>query len=435
MQHQVLATLDPQTDAEGSAFDPSVAAEAKELTTHIDEASDVERRAHFQRLLEALDAHGGVAGDLQLGCAIEQLHSFVCTNAAAASEDGGALLVTLAQIVCLWGSETSMAWCWHLQAESDTAAAAAGASMGSRREKMKSLPAAGASALAADHASSGGVDGSVLGRDFADEGGGGSGSAVRSAWAVILGRAVELRLWQPLLLLRAGAARYALSLQLEEELVVAVEQGLGGRTAAHFALLSPYPAVRGRAPDLVGGVDKDGGQEGRAEPGDQEALEWLVETAVRCNALDLIAASPSCRAAFVSLVQAETFPLPPAVSVQAATASAGSALAPGTAAYVVLREGAGFGVEILTRRPSELLAMSVAQLVAAGDVVGAGTLVLRATRSHPALAASSSAAVVALRSYLVRLPRAVAVAGGDGVREGVQRRCSAALESVEAMLR
>ena len=418
MQHQVLATLDPQTDAEGSAFDPSVAAEAKELTTHIDEASDVERRAHFQRLLEALDAHGGVAGDLQLGCAIEQLHSFVCTNAAAASEDGGALLVTLAQIVCFWDSETSMAWCCHLQSESDTAAASAGAS-----------------ALAAGHASSGGVDGSVLGRDFADEGGGGSGSAVRSAWAVILGRAVELRLWQPLLLLRAGAARYALSLQLEEELVVAVEQGLGGRTAAHFALLSPYPAVRGRAPDLVAGVDKDGGQEGRAEPGDQEALEWLVETAVRCNALDLIAASPSCRAAFVSLVRAETFPLPPAVSVQAATASAGSALAPGTAAYVVLREGAGFGVEILTRRPSELLAMSVAQLVAAGDVVGAGTLVLRATRSHPALAASSSAAVVALRSYLVRLPRAVAVAGGDGVREGVQRRCSAALESVEAMLR
>ena len=418
MQHQVLATLDPQTDAEGSAFDPSVAAEAKELTTHIDEASDVERRAHFQRLLEALDAHGGVAGDLQLGCAIEQLHSFVCTNAAAASEDGVALLVTLAQIVCFWDSETSMAWCCHLQSESDTAAASAGAS-----------------ALAAGHASSGGVDGSVLGRDFADEGGGGSGSAVRSAWAVILGRAVELRLWQPLLLLRAGAARYALSLQLEEELVVAVEQGLGGRTAAHFALLSPYPAVRGRAPDLVAGVDKDGGQEGRAEPGDQEALEWLVETAVRCNALDLIAASPSCRAAFVSLVRAETFPLPPAVPVQAATAAAGSAPAPATAAYVVLREGAGFGVEILTRRPSELLAMSVAQLVAAGDVVGAGTLVLRATRSHPALAASSSAAVVALRSYLVRLPRAVAMAGGDGVRQGVQRRCCAALESVEAMLR
>ena len=418
MQHQVLATLDPQTDAEGSAFDPSVAAEAKELTTHIDEASDVERRAHFQRLLEALDAHGGVAGDFQLGCAIEQLHSFVCTNAAAASEDGVALLVTLAQIVCFWDSETSMAWCCHLQSESDTAAASAGAS-----------------ALAAGHASSGGVDGSVLGRDFADEGGGGSGSAVRSAWAVILGRAVELRLWQPLLLLRAGAARYALSLQLEEELLVAVEQGLGGRTAAHFALLSPYSAVRDRAPDLVGGVDKDGVQQGREEPGDQEALEWLVETAVRCNALDLIAASPSCRAAFVSLVQAETFPLPPAVSVQAATASAGSALAPGTAAYVVLREGAGFGVEILTRRPSELLAMSVAQLVAAGDVVGAGTLVLRATRSHPALAASSSAAVVALRSYLVRLPRAVAMAGGDGVRQGVQRRCCAALESVEAMLR
>ena len=418
MQHQVLATLDPQTDAEGSAFDPSVAAEAKELATHIDEASDVERRAHFQRLLEALDAHGGVAGDLQLGCAIEQLHSFVCTNAAAASEDGGALLVTLAQIVCFWDSESSMAWCCHLQSESDTAAASAGAS-----------------ALAAGHASSGGVDGSVLGRDFADEGGGGSGSAVRSAWAVILGRAVELRLWQPLLVLRAGAARYVLSLQLEEELVVAVEQGLGGRTAAHFALLSPYPAVRDRAPDLVGGVDKDGVQQGREEPGDQEALEWLVETAVRCDALDLIAASPSCRAAFVSLVRAETFPLPPAVPAQAATASAGSAPAPGTAAYVVLREGAGFGVEILTRRPSELLAMSVAQLVAAGDVVGAGTLVLRATRSHPALAASSSAAVVALRSYLVRLPRAVAVAGGDGVREGVQRRCCAALESVEAMLR
>ena len=219
--------------------------------------------------------------------------------------------------------------------------------------------------------------------------------------------------------------------------MVAVEQGLGGRTAAHFALLSPYSAVRDRAPDLVGGVDKDGVQQGREEPGDQEALEWLVETAVRCNALDLIAASPSCRAAFVSLVRAETFPLPPAVPVQAATAAAGSAPAPApaTAAYVVLREGAGFGVEILTRRPSELLAMSVAQLVAAGDVVGAGTLVLRATRSHPALAASSSAAVVALRSYLVRLPRAVAVAGGDGVRQGVQRRCCAALESVEAMLR
>ena len=118
----------------------------------------------FQRLLEALDAHGGVAGDLQLGCAIEQLQSFVCTNAAAASEDGGALLVTLAQIVCFWDSESSMAWCCHLQSESrDTAAASAGAS-----------------ALAAGLASSGGVDGSVLGRDFADEGGGGSGSAVRS---------------------------------------------------------------------------------------------------------------------------------------------------------------------------------------------------------------------------------------------------------------
>ena len=173
--------------------------------------------------------------------------------------------------------------------------------------------------------------------------------------------------------------------------------------------------VRSRAPALVSGT-------GEVES-EAEALRWLVETALRCHALDVIAASACTRAAFVSIVRCSSFPhaddgvsstsAPDGVNskglVEACAVNAG---------YVVMGHAPKAPQQIVERRAGDLLPLAVVKLVEAGDVVGAGKLVMRATQTHPALAASSAAAVVALEAYLLRVQRVSASGSQAGAAEG-----------------
>ena len=96
----------------------------------------------------------------------------------------------------------------------------------------------------------------MLGRELSDGAGGGDtglkGSEVAATWMVLLRRALGLRLVACALVLRSGSARYALTPSQEDELVVAAK-GLSASTAAHIALLSPYPAGELRCPSSVEG--------------------------------------------------------------------------------------------------------------------------------------------------------------------------------------
>ena len=91
--------------------------------------------------------------------------------------------------------------------------------------------------------------GSVLGRDLGADSEG--SSAVAATWMLLMLRALALRFVSCALLLRSGPARYALTLAQEDELLKAAHAA-SACTAAHFALLSPYPAVRSRASGLLG---------------------------------------------------------------------------------------------------------------------------------------------------------------------------------------
>jgi len=91
--------------------------------------------------------------------------------------------------------------------------------------------------------------GSVLGHDLGADSEG--SSDVAATWMLLMLRALALRFVSCALLLRSGPARYALTLAQEDELLKAA-RAASACTAAHFALLSPYPAVRSRASGLLG---------------------------------------------------------------------------------------------------------------------------------------------------------------------------------------
>jgi len=101
-----------------------------------------------------------------------------------------------------------------------------------------------------------------------------------------------------------------------------------------------------------------------------------------------------------------------------------------------MTSGAQMAVHIVPRRESELFALAVVQMVEAGDVVGAGMLVLRATQTHPTLASSPSASVAALQAFLLRIQSVADSAAGDdwGISEEVRSRCQEALAAFEKML-
>ena len=109
---------------------------------------------------------------------------------------------------------------------------------------------------------------------------------------------------------------------------------------------------------------------------------------------------------------------------------------------MVMRDSSEAPVLVVSRAGADLLPLAVVQLVEAGDVIGAGMLVLRATQTHPLLS-TSSAAIVALQAYLLRIKNSAhcdstddAQQGGavSAVSEGLARRCQAALQAFEEML-
>jgi len=192
----------------------------------MDQASDVERRSTFDKVVTALSEEGGNkrsgAGVPVLGCDAAELHEFVDSRAAAAVGEGELLL--LAQLVSFWDAD-AMPWCLHARGDTSTRTSA-GVAAGPATERGS---AAG---------------GSVLGRERSAGGGGGdSGSGaseVAATWMVLLRRALGLRLVACALVLRSGPARYALAPSQEDELVAAAQE-CSASTAAHVALLSPYP--------------------------------------------------------------------------------------------------------------------------------------------------------------------------------------------------
>ena len=167
-----------------------------------------------------------------------------------------------------------------------------------------------------------------------------------------------------------------------------------------------------------------------AEGKQEEQIKWLVETSLRSNALDVIASSPYTRAAFVSLLRASAFP---------GIRREHAAELVGLGGYMVMRDSSEAPVLVVSRAGADLLPLAVVQLVEAGDVIGAGMLVLRATQTHPLLS-TSSAAIVALQAYLLRIKNAAHCDSpddaqqGGAVSEGLARRCQAALQAFEEML-
>ena len=191
-------------------------------------------------------------------------------------------------------------------------------------------------------------------------------------------------------------------------------------------------AVRGRAKKLL-----ETGGETEAIAG--EEVGWLVETALRCNALDIIYSSALTRSAFVTLLRGSSFPRAGSTTANGGgdRGVGGGGGAPGAVAgYAVMTSGAQMAVHIVPRRESELFALAVVQMVEAGDVVGAGMLVLRATQTHPTLASSPSASVAALQAFLLRIQSVADSAAGDdwGISEEVRSRCQEALAAFEKML-
>jgi len=197
--------------------------------------------------------------------------------------------------------------------------------------------------------------------------------------------------------------------------------------------------VRNRTQELLTAV---GEAEGEYMEG-EESVKWFVETALRCNALGVISSSPHLRATFAALLRTSTFPHPQSSTDSTLGAGSGGGVAAlvASAGYVVVGT-ADAAPRVVARRASELLPLAVLQLLEAGDVIGAGTLVLRATGTHSILSSSSSAAVVALQAYLVRIQSAADSSGTAEDAEaqrvwvgvGVQRRCQQAVLEFEKML-
>ena len=123
--------------------------------------------------------------------------------------------------------------------------------------------------------------------------------------------------------------------------------------------------MRGRALELLAEHETE-------EGADDETLKLLVETAVRCEALGAVTSFPRTRTMLVSLVRGSTFPcghhhvgVPSQVPSSPAAASG----------YLVMRPAAPAVPATVMRRQSELLPLAVAQLVEAGNVIGAGMLI------------------------------------------------------------
>jgi hypothetical protein len=192
-------------------------------------------------------------------------------------------------------------------------------------------------------------------------------------------------------------------------------------------------AVRSRAKELLetgGETETIAGQE----------VGWLVETALRCNALDIIYSSALTRSAFVALLRGSSFPRASSTTAKGdgdRGGGGGSGAPVAVAGYAVMSTGAEMAVHIVPRRESELFALAVVQMVEVGDVVGAGMLVMRATQTHPTLASSPSASIAALQAFLLRIQSAPAdsAASGDcGISAEVRSRCQEALVACEKML-
>lgn len=194
-------------------------------------------------------------------------------------------------------------------------------------------------------------------------------------------------------------------------------------------------AVRGRAKELLG-------TGGKTEAIEGEEVEWLVQTALRCNALDVICSSALTRSAFVALMRGSSFPHASTPTANGGEDGGGGGDTGGSASvvvagYAVMSSGAEMAVHIVPRRESELLALAVVQMVEAGDVVGAGILVLRATQTHPTLASSPSSSIAALQAFLLRIQSVSAdfASRGDcGISAEVRCRCQAAMAAFQKML-
>jgi len=200
----------------------------------MDEACDSERRANFDAVVALLAKSGGgskgkTADVVALGCEATELHIFVYKRAAAADKEDE--LLALAQLVCFWDS-AAMPWCLHTLANTGGAASCSNKNAQDRNSAVAEWGAAtGEDSL--------GRGGTVLGMNYGADASASSHSAM--TWIVLLRRALELRLVTCALLLRSGPVRYALA-QIQEEELIAVAQRASATTAAHFALLSPYPA-------------------------------------------------------------------------------------------------------------------------------------------------------------------------------------------------
>ena len=206
---------------------------------------------------------------------------------------------------------------------------------------------------------------------------------------------------------------------------------------ADVAFVNCCGTVRGRAKELL----TTGGE---TETVTGEEVGWLVETALRCNALDIVSSSALTRSAFVSLLRGSSFPRASASIADedgnsSGHSGGGGGVSVASAGYAVMSGDAEMAVHIVPRRESELLPLAVVLMVEAGDVVGAGMLVLRATQAHPALASSPSAAVTAVQAYLLRVQSVPAdsAAGGEWkerVSAAVRSRCQETLAELEKML-
>ncbi len=193
--------------------------------------------------------------------------------------------------------------------------------------------------------------------------------------------------------------------------------------------------MRGRAKELL-----EAGGETEAVAG--EEVGWLVETALRCNDLDMVSSSALTRSAFVSLLRGSSFPRASS-SDEDGNSGGGGGASVATAGYAVMSDDAEMAVHIVPRRESELLPLAVVLMVEAGDVVGAGMLVLRATQAHPALASSPASAVTAVQAYLLRVQNFQSVpsdsAAGCDLKErvsaAVRSRCQQTLAELERMLK
>ena len=109
--------------------------------------------------------------------------------------------------------------------------------------------------------------------------------------------------------------------------------------------------MRGRAKELL---EAGGGTEAVAG----EEVGWLVETALRCNALDMVSSSALTRSAFVSLLRGSSFPRASSSMADGDGDGGGGGASVAAAGYAVMSGDAEMAVHIVPRRESELLPLA-----------------------------------------------------------------------------